>query len=158
MERHSASLPDLVGLRPTYPPPIRLVRTFRSDFRPIPPFLQDLLAEAPCSSCSDNQGRIIDLIKHIQTAQEIDEGCQGKLWFEIRRILKQDVLSNHHIFTDGRALRNHLLKFVNTGEDRMPLSPINLRISNLRVRVQKFEPIRSPIAQPSLPLQRQTSE
>lgn len=156
MEKKSASFSDFVGVS-NYPPPIRLVRTFRSDFRPIPTFLQDLLAESPCFSCPEKQGRILDLLKHIQTSQDIDTGCQGKLWFEIRRILKKDLLEDNHIFTDGRAIRDILLHSVSSKSFLEPVSPIHLRVSRVRSRAKKFEPLRTPSSSPTLIVQRQTS-
>lgn len=159
MEKKSASYSDFVGVvtATSYPPPLRLVRTFRSDFRPIPSFLQDLLAEAPCFSCPDNQSRIIDLLKHIQTSQDIDPGSQGKLWFEIRRILKKDLLADNNIYSDGRAIRDLLLTSVRNKTFLEPVSPIHLRINRLKFRAKKFEPLTTPLPSPSLSVQRQTS-
>ena len=157
MERHSASYPNSEIQFPAYLQPIRLVRAFRCNFRPIPYFLQDLLAEAPCHSCSENQSRLIDLLKNIQTTFPFDEGQQGKLWFEIRRLLKKDVLSDASLYSDGRAVRNHLLRAVED-KDTTPLSPFVVHISNLRGTAKKVEVpwLTSPVA--TLSLTRQTSQ
>lgn len=157
MTPHSVSCPDLAKAMSPHLYPIRLVRSFRTDFRPIPSFLQDILAEAPCISCPEKQGRIIDLLKNIQTQAEFDSGAQGKLWFEIRRILKKDILADAHMFTDGRAVRNYLLKQIAETEDMIPLSPANTSLSTLRLRAVKLEPLVSPNGMLKLTLTRQTS-
>jgi hypothetical protein len=157
MERHSASYPNLQqGLVPSLRP-LRLVRTFRTDFRPIPFFLQDLLAEAPCHSCSEQQGRLLDLVKNVQFQRPLDERCQGKLWFEIRRLLKKDTLSDESLFTDGRAVRNHLMRSIQKKEEEFPISPNPQTLLCLRAFAKKVElpVLRSPVV--TLSLTRQTS-
>jgi hypothetical protein len=158
MQRHSVSYPNPDIEFPLCLRPIRLVRAFRSDFKPIPYFLQDLLADAPCHSCAENQSRIIDLLKNIQFQQCIDEGCEGKLWFEIRRLLKKDTLSDTSLYSDGRAVRNHLLASIKPKEDSFPLSPPAIRVSQLRGSTKKVEAtfLKSPVA--TLTLTRQTSQ
>ncbi len=157
MQRHSASYPNPDIQFPLYLRPIRLVRAFRCDFKPIPYFLQDLLAEAPCHSCSENQSRIIDLLKNIQFTQPLDERCEGKLWFEIRRLLKRDTLSDSHLYSDGREIRNHLLRSIRSDED-FPTSPQAVRVSHLRLTMKKVEVplLHSPVG--TLTLTRQTSQ
>lgn len=157
MERHSASYPNSEIVFPAYLQPIRLVRAFRCDFRPIPYFLQDLLSEAPCRSCSENQSRMIDLLKNIQSYHPFDDGRQGKLWFEIRRLLKKDVLSNDKLYSDGRAVRNHLMKAIES-EDTLPMTPSIHRLASLRATTKKVEVqvFKSPVG--TLSLTRQTSE
>ncbi len=155
MQRHSASYPNPDIQFPFCLRPIRLVRAFRSDFKPIPYFLQDLLAEAPCNSCSENQSRIVDLLKNIQFQQPLDERCEGKLWFEIRRLLKRDTLSDGHLYSDGRAVRNHLLRSIRSSEDFFPTSPSVIRISQHTKKVE-VPYLRSPVG--TLTLTRQTSQ
>jgi hypothetical protein len=155
MQRHSASYPNPDIQFPFYLRPIRLVRAFRSDFKPIPYFLQDLLAEAPCHTCSENQSRIIELLKNIQFQQPLDERCEGKLWFEIRRLLKRDTLSDGHLYSDGRAVRNHLLRSIRSSEDFFPTSPSVIRISQHTKKVE-VPYLRSPVG--TLTLTRQTSQ
>lgn len=157
MERHSASYPNSEIQFPAYLQPIRLVRAFRCNFRPIPYFLQDLLSEAPCRSCSENQSRVIDILKNIQTTFPFDEGQQGKLWFEIRRLLKKDVLSDEKLYSDGRAVRNHLLKAIEN-EEISPMSPSIYRLTFLGTITKKVEvqALKSPVG--TLSLTRQTSK
>jgi len=152
MEKHSASYSDLELVLPHYLPPLRLMRTFRCNFQPIPFFLQDLLVGCPCSSCPDNLSRIIDLLKNIQTYQPLDIASQGKLWFLIRRILKRDLLANDQVFSDGRAIRELLLSALPPQEIRHPISPVHLYFAG-----EKVEPVFAQLERPRLPLTRQTS-
>lgn len=146
---------------PVYLPPLRLVRSFRSDFRPIPSFLQDLLSEAPCCSCPESQSRLIDLLKNIQTFEPLDEGAQGRIWFEIRYLLKKKILTDRHLFDDGRTVRNYLLASVRkktSNEFGIDVqSPRMVTLSCLREKVRKIEPLVSPTQQVRLTLIRQTS-
>lgn len=147
---------------PTYLPPLRLVRSFRSDFRPIPTFLQDLLSEAPCTSCPDSQGRIIELLKNVQSLEPLDAGAQGRMWFEIRYLLRRKILHDRHLFDDGRVVRNYLLAHVRTtnGSEVVDLavtSPKAILISRLKEQARKFEPLVSPTTKAGLTLTRQTS-
>ena len=160
MTSYSKSFSE-VDLAIRLPPPPRLVRTFRTDFRPIPYFLQDLLAEVPCRSCSDNQSRIIDLLKNIQTYGIIDCGSEGRLWFEICRILRKGVMADTHIFNDGRQIRNHLAKqtqpkdLATFGRPEFldPLSPFTRH----NFRIGKFENLLHPPPSTLLILTRQVS-
>lgn len=156
MERHSVSYPNPTIQFPVYLRPIRLVRAFRCDFRPIPSFLQDLLSEAPCRSCSENQSRMIDLLKNIQSFLPFDDGSQGKLWFEIRRLLKKDILSDALLYSDGRAVRNHLLKAIQD-KDTTPMSPSLVYFSQIHLGTKKVE-LQQLHVPGTLPLTRQTSQ
>lgn len=158
MQRHSASYPNPDIQFPFYLRPIRLVRSFRCEFKPIPYFLQDLLADAPCHSCSENQSRIIELLKNIQFQQPLDERCEGKLWFEIRRLLKKNTLSDSSLYSDGRAVRNHLLRCIREEANVFPISPPAFYVRHMYVGTKKVElpSFRSPVA--TLSLTRQTSQ
>lgn len=155
MERTAASYSREVPLPSLRP--IRLVRSFRTDFRPIPTFLQDLLAEAPCHSCSESQGRIVDLLKNIQFHRPLDERSEGKLWFEIRRLLKKGTLANQSLFSDGRAVRNYLMRSIEVHEDTFPLSPDVSSILRLRALTKKLEAPTFPPPVVTLSLTRQIS-
>ena len=160
MDRQSASSTHLQESRTLFfPPPIRLVRTFRSDFRPIPFFLQDILSDSPCATSTDNQSRIIDLLKNIQLHQAFDQGSQGKLWFEIRRLLKKDILSDSTLHSDGRLVRNYLMKSIeHTDNDTLlPRSP-SILFFKVRSTTKKLEipTVATPVA--TLSLNRQTSQ
>jgi hypothetical protein len=98
-------------------------------------------------------------LKNIQTTFPFDEGQQGKLWFEIRRLLKKDILSDDKLYSDGRAVRNHLLRVIEEKEkDTTPISPLVIHISRLRGMTKKVEVpwLKSPVA--TLSLNRQTSQ
>lgn len=100
---------------------------------------------------------MIDLLKNIQSYHPFDDGRQGKLWFEIRRLLKKDILSNEKLYSDGRAVRNHLMKAIEN-EDTLPMSPSSHRLTFLRETTKKVEVqvLKSSVG--TLSLTRQTSE
>jgi hypothetical protein len=168
MTSHTKSCPDLATVLPPYLPPLRLVRSFRCNLaQPIPTFLQDLLAEKICSTCPEKCGRIIDLLKNIQTYGILDTGAEGRMWFEIRKILKSDVLKDDRIFEDGRAVRSILEKRLHPKhvecfgslEIGSPISPLHITFRRVKGRpsAEKVEALLSPtLKAPSL-IYRQTS-
>ena len=112
------------------PPALPLIRTFRSDSRAIPSFLQDLLMDwtsrAPCEHLS----RINELIKHIQYCVCLNSFDQGKIWYTVRSILQKGLLDDDMFFRDGRQLRSLLLNDIHKKVN--PYSPIHNNISAMR--------------------------
>lgn len=142
--------------------PLRLMRSFRSGIEPIPYFLQDLLAEAPCSSCPEHSSRLLDLLKNIQFHSNIDSGAEGRLWFEIRSLLKSRVLADNHIFADGRAVRDYLLSHLKPKCPQtfcMPEGPVSpMSFGSPRNKIEGLPPFLG-IARPrELSLGRQTTQ
>ena len=174
MTSHTKSCPDLATVLPPilagpiHLPPLRLVRSFRCNLaQPIPTFLQDLLADKICATCPEKCGRIIDLVKNIQTYGVLDTGAEGRMWFEIRKILKSDVLKDDRLFEDGRAVRSVLEKRLQpkhvecfgTLEIMGPISPIHVTLRRLRGRsaAEKVEAVLTPTLKAPSFIYRQTS-
>jgi hypothetical protein len=99
---------------------------------------------------------MIDLLKNIQSFLPFDDGSQGKLWFEIRRLLKKDILSDALLYSDGRAVRNHLLKAIQD-KDTTPMSPSLVYFSQIHLGTKKVE-LQQLHVPGTLPLTRQTSQ
>jgi hypothetical protein len=87
----------------------------------------------------------------------LDERSEGKLWFEIRRLLKKGTLANQSLFSDGRAVRNYLMRSIEVHEDTFPLSPDVSSILRLRALTKKLEAPTFPPPVVTLSLTRQIS-
>ena len=124
------------------PPGIPLVRTFRTDGRPIPTFLQDLLVDWACRVPSDHLVRLNDILKHVQWTLTLNSFDQGKIWYTVSKILKKDLLSDEFIYRDGRDVRSILLGDVEYKTN--PYSPI--RTKKYQARRKQELNIMSPCA------------
>ena len=83
------------------PPPIQLVRTFRCDHRDaLPSFLQDALLDWSTRVPSSHLIRLRDILKNIQFSLEDITVRQGKIWYSIREILKNNLLDDKENYTD----------------------------------------------------------
>ena len=122
------------------PPPIELVRTFRCDNVPLPSFLQDFLVDMSMRVSCRHLIRLRDILKHIQFSIDNDAFDEGKLWFILRDILKQDYLSNDHTFRDGRYIRFLVLKKLKYPQPNQQ----SLELSMFSPRAKKIDDYLSP--------------
>ena len=91
------------------PPGVPLIRTFRTDCKPIPTFLQDLLVDWSSRVPYEHLTRLNEIIKNIQCCVDLNIFDQGKIWYVVRNILHKGMLENDVLYRDGRHLRNILL-------------------------------------------------
>jgi hypothetical protein len=105
------------------PPPPPLIRTFASDFKPLPSFLQDTLVEWVQIAPADHINRMSHILQSIQYSSDMTPRTQGRLWHEIQYIFRKDVLSQENLYTDGRRVRNMLMKRLKNKTPHVLLSP-----------------------------------
>jgi len=112
------------------PPAIPLMRTFRSDCKAIPTFLQDLLVDWTSRAPCEHLARLHELLKHVQFCVALNMFDQGKIWYSVRGILQKGLLADEKFFRDGRQLRSLLLDDIHHRINTY--SPIHKKISLAR--------------------------
>jgi hypothetical protein len=105
------------------PEPPRLVRTFNSDFKPLPSFLQDTLVDWVQRAPADHIDRMSHILHSIQYSSEMTPRTQGLLWHEIQYIFRNDIFSQDNLYVDGRRVRNMLMKRLRTKASHGLVSP-----------------------------------